>query len=280
VSPNKSQEQKAAPGKADAGSSAPTPNQAPKAIGINITLVRAAINTVLIALILHLLILPELVHQATDLCQIPSIRALYADSCTTPHPPPPTDPTTTQTNLQSILTTTLKSLTPLNSTLKESETILTSLSTHLKTTIPAARHALDLEFSGSTLALQTAIHEYDSLRHDLNSALESLLASPSTNVALQMRRRGEYLERLRAQIRGKAEALSARFSTLDDHLEAVGIVAGEHAREKGGSLSLLGRYFRGEGDEEDATIALLRKAGHYRAVADEVSWLARQLGST
>ena len=293
-SPDKLREHnQAAKGKADAGSSA-EPNQASKAIlGINITLARAAINTVLVAFILHLLILPELVHQVKDLCQIPNIKSLYASSCTTPYPhhqPPNPDLTTTQTNLQSILTTTLSTLSPLSSTLKESETLLTDLSTHLKTTFPDARHALDLELTGSNQALQTAIWEYDSLRTDLRSALESLLSSPNPKVAIQMRRRTEYLERLRSQIRSKAESLNTRFSTLDDHLEAVGIVAREHSLEKGSSvLEALpfGTYLfrRSSGDDKasssrSATLALLRAAGHHRPVADSVLWLSRQLGST
>jgi hypothetical protein len=267
--------------KAAAVPSTPAPTPASKPLGINITLARAAINTVLIALILHLLILPELVQQSPKLCQIPSIKALYASCTTTPSPP---DTSTTQNNLQSILSSTLQSLSPHTQTLKESEKSLNTLSTHLKSTIPSAHHALDLEFSGSTLALATAIHEYDSLRRDLTSALESLLSTPtpSTKVALQMRRRGEYLERLRAQIRGKAEALSARFSTLDDHLEAVGVVAREAVREPVREKSLFGRYFRVEEEGKDIyeTTLLLKRAGGYRVVADEVLWLARQLGST
>ncbi|KAJ5351610.1 hypothetical protein N7452_000584 [Penicillium brevicompactum] len=284
--------------KADAGSSAKIAKASKPTLGINTALVRGAINTLLIALILHLLVLPELVHQARDLCLIPSVKSLYASSCSVPyaahHPNQSTasDLTTSQTNLQSILTTTLTTLTPLSSTLKESETILTNLSAHLKSTIPDARHALDLEFTGSDQALQTAIWEFDSLRTDLRSALESLLSPTQSSVAIHLRRRSEYLERLRAQIRSKAESLNTRFSTLDDHLEAVGIVAREHTISHGESYSVLdslpfGSWIRGSsGDAEEssarpATLALVRgAAAHHRAVADSVLWLSRQLGST
>jgi hypothetical protein len=292
-SPGKAREQNPPKGNADAGSSAPAPKQPSEAIlGINTTLARAAINTVLIALILHLLILPELVHQAKDLCRIPSIETLYASSCTTPHPhhqqqqQQSTPLTTTQTNLQSILNTTLITLTPLNQTLKETETHLSTLSTHLKTTLPTAHHALDLEFTGISQSLQTAIREYDSLLPDLRSALESLLSTATPQAGLQARRRAEYLARLRAQIGAKAESLTARFSTLDDHLEAVGIVAREHARDAARlGASPFAFFRRSVGDEQqgrdnDETFRLLRAAGHHRAVADSVLWLARQLGST
>ncbi|CAI7628544.1 unnamed protein product [Penicillium bialowiezense] len=258
--------------KADAGSSAKAVKASSPTLGINSALVRAAINAVLIALILHLLVLPELVHQVRNLCLIPSVKSLYGSSCSIPYAAHPnqstgSDLTTSQTNLQTILTTTLTTLTPLSSTLKESETILTKLSTHLKSTIPDARHALDLEFTGSDQALQTAIWEFESLRTDLRSALDSLLSPTQSSVAIHLRRRSEYLERLRAQIRSKAESLNTRFSTLDDHLEAVGIVAREHsvAHESHSVLDSLpfGSYFRGSSGDADessarpATLALL-----------------------
>ncbi|CAG8225992.1 unnamed protein product [Penicillium salamii] len=280
------------PAKADAGSSDKA-LKASKSTWLNTALARTAINTILIALIAHLLVFPELVYQANDLCRIPSIKSLYASSCIFPHAPPnqstPSDLTTSQTNLQSILTTTLTALTPLSATLKESETILTKLSTHLRNTIPEARHALDLEFSGSDAALQTAIWEFESLRTDLRSALDSLLSPTQSSLAIHLRRRNEYLERLRAQIRSKAESLNARFSTLDDHLEAVGMVAREHVESVSYSVldSLPFGYLWGSsGDAEESsarpeTLALVRgAASHHRGVADSVLWLSRQLGST
>ncbi|CAG8164425.1 unnamed protein product [Penicillium olsonii] len=292
-SPSKLHQPAEHPAKPDAGSSAKA-SKASKSTGLNTALVRAAINAILIAFIVHLLVLPELVHQANDLCRIPSIKSIYASSCT--HPPPApnqstaSDLTSSQTNLQSILTRTLTTLTPLASTLKESETILTNLSSHLRSTIPEARHALDLEFSGSDAALQTAIWEFESLRTDLQSALDSLLSPTQSSVAIHLRRRTEYLERLRTQIRSKAESLNARFSTLDDHLEAVGMVAREHAQMA--SYSVLdslpfGAYLwgsaglAGESSARPETLALVRgAASHHRGVADSVLWLSRQLGST
>lgn len=121
--------------------------------------------------------------------------------------------------------------------------MLRDLQTTLQSNFPDARHALSLEFQGSGSALRTAIWEFDSLRADLRSAIDSLLASPpakeptgasvarDTRLAAQIRRRAEYLDRLRAQIRGKTDSLGTRFSTLDDHLEAVdGIVSRETRR--------------------------------------------------
>lgn len=289
----------------DAGSSTPEvckrPSKFKITLGINTSLARAAINTVLVAFILHLLVLPELVHQARDLCQIPKIKSMYPSSCAITHTSNPNhsaaiDLTTSQTTLQSILTTTLSTLTPLSSTLQESQNILANLSTQLKTTFPDARHTLSLEFSGSDQALQRAVWEFESLRTDLRSALDSLLASPTqSTVAIQLRRRAEYLERLRSQIRSKAESLNTRFATLDDHLETVGMIAREQSLEEGESSVLdslpFGSLFRRSSGDTDsnardsssrpATLALLRVAAtHHAPVADSVLWLSRQLGST
>ncbi|KAJ5192122.1 hypothetical protein N7449_008264 [Penicillium cf. viridicatum] len=249
-------------GDADAGSSAETTTKQAglvvksKSIFRDHTApIRKAINAVLIAIILHLLVLPEVVYQAKDLCQIPSIKTLYPNSCITfpatypprsAHHPSATPPeetlTTSQRQLESIFDTALETLTPLSAILKQSESMLADLESQLKSTFPDARNALDLEFTGSNQAVQTAVWEFDSLRADLRSAIDSLLASrPTTEIsgtaaldtrlAIQMRRREAYLDRLRSQIRSKSDSLNTRFTTLDDHLEAVdGIVAREERR--------------------------------------------------
>ncbi|CAI7631281.1 unnamed protein product [Penicillium glandicola] len=248
-------------GDADAGSSAKmTTKQAGLVKSKSIfcgyaALARKAINAVLIAIILHLLVLPEVVYQAKDLCHLPSIKTLYPNSCITLpatypprsafHPsatPPEETLANSQRELESIFDTALETLTPLSAILKQSERMLADLESQLKSTFPDARNALDLEFTGSNQAMQTAVWEFDSLRADLRSAIDSLLASrPATEIsgtaaldtrlAIQMRRREEYLDRLRAQIRSKSDSLNTRFTTLDDHLEAVdGIVAREERR--------------------------------------------------
>ncbi|OQE41329.1 hypothetical protein PENCOP_c005G00400 [Penicillium coprophilum] len=248
-------------GDADAGSSAETTKTARLVVksqsifGGHTALVRKAINSVLIAIILHLLVLPEVVYQAKDLCHISSIKTLYPNSCIalpTTYPPrsafhpsviPPEEIlANSQRQLESIFDTALETLTPLSAILKQSESMLADLESQLKSTFPDARNALDLEFTGSNQAVQAAVWEFDSLRADLRSAIESLLASrPATEItgtaaldtrlAIQLRRREEYLDRLRSQILSKADSLNTRFTTLDDHLEAVdGIVAREERR--------------------------------------------------
>ena len=269
-------------GNSDAGSSTPDHQSKRRSLIAKFTtfcrnqstFFRTAINGLLIALILHLLVLPEVIYQMQHLCQFPTVKSLYPDSCVrlTPrssarnhfhstHPIYTREEsiTTSQKDLETIFDSTLQVLTPLSHLLKESESMLRDLHEQLETTFPDARNALDLEFQGSDQAIFAATWEFDSLRADLRSAVESLLASPppqeatgsspsiarDTRLAAQLRRRAEYLERLRAQIRSKADSLGARFSTLDDHLEALdGIVTREERRgslvaaASGGSLAV------------------------------------------
>lgn len=303
----------------------------------HIVLIRTAINSVLVILILHFLVLPEAIYQAQSLCQLPKVQAIYPSSCVRLDPRPfyPSSPiispeetlTAAQKHLESIFTSALTSLSPLSETLKESESMLEDLHSQLYAAIPDARNALDLEFQGSDAALRAATWEFDSLRADLHSAVDSLLASPpsqessapsiarDTRLAVQLRRRAEYLDRLRAQLRSKADSLAARFTTLDDHLEAVeGIISREERRYflSGGSVSdqasrarlqsaldslssyAFGSRFFGKGVQppsvksEDGqaipnhrpvmSLALLRlAAARHRPVADAVSRLSRQL---
>ena len=214
-------------------------------------LLRTAINGLLVALILHLLVLPEVIYQARDLCQIRGVKALYPDSCVQLNPRPfhlsrsvsaPGDILTSQKHLEKIFDNTLQTLSPFSQILKESESMLTDLQSQLQANFPAVRNTLDLEFQGSEQAIRAATWEFDSLRADLRSAVDSLVASPpaqetggsvsrDTRLTTQLRRRAEYLDRLRAQIRLKADSLSSRFNTLNDHLDAVdSIVAREERR--------------------------------------------------
>ncbi|KAJ6031732.1 hypothetical protein N7540_002464 [Penicillium herquei] len=249
----------------DAGSSASKPHKPIPSLLARLivffrdqTAIRTLINSILIGFILHLLVLPEVIYQVQDLCQIPVVKTVYPGSCicleTQPHPFLPLSSTsiispedtiiTSQKDLESIFDTTLQTLSPLSHILQESESMLEELQYKLQSTFPEARNALDLEFQGSDQALRAAAWEFDSLRADLRSAIDSLLSSPptqeqtgpvsiarDTRLAAQLRLRAEYLDRLRSQIRSKADSLGSHFSTLDDHLEAVdGIVAREERK--------------------------------------------------
>ncbi|RLM00262.1 hypothetical protein CFD26_108388 [Aspergillus turcosus] len=217
--------------------------------------IRVLINLLLMTAICHLLILPELVHQYQTLCSIETVSALYPASCIPPYPQPPsTNPQvhsnpnpilTSQTRLETLFNTTLTQMSILHPTLRQTEPLLRNLHTDLKKAYPAAKHELDLEFAGCTQAARTATGKFASLKADLHSAMDSLLATAATDdstgsgsgtgrarsrsrsvaqdarLSTQLARREAYLDQLTARMHSKAEALCADFATLDDHLESI-----------------------------------------------------------
>ncbi|EPS25469.1 hypothetical protein PDE_00402 [Penicillium oxalicum 114-2] len=261
------------------------------------TRLRLGLNTILITLIMHLLVLPEIIYQAPALCAVPFIHSTYSSSCIALHPRPlpsspfhlqgealPREVTTiaTQHTLQAIFASTLSTLMPLSHVLKDSESTLSTLQTNLQTSLPEARNALDLEFQGSEAALRAAAWEFDSLRADLRSATDSLLASPvtmesgdatsiarDTRFAAQLRRRGEYLDRLRTQLRNKAESLGGRFATLDDHLEAIESIVSREAR----------RAWMDGGDFDPDGGAKFRAEGLLQSLSNYAAFSARLFGA-
>ncbi|GAQ10362.1 hypothetical protein ALT_7683 [Aspergillus lentulus] len=209
--------------------------------------IRPLINLLLMTAISHLLILPELVHQYQTLCSIGTVSALYPASCIPPYPQPPsTNPQmqshpksilTSQSRLETLFNTTLTQMSILQPTLQQTESLLRDLHTNLKKAYPATKHELDLEFAGCTQAARTATGKFASLKADINSAMDSLLATAATDditgrgrsgsvaqdarLSTQVARREAYLDQLTARMQSKAEALCGDFATLDDHLESI-----------------------------------------------------------
>jgi hypothetical protein len=127
----------------------------------------------------------------------------------------------------------------LHPTLQQTESLLRDLHTNLKKAYPATKHELDLEFAGCTLAARTATGKFASLKADINSAMDSLLATAATDdtsgtgrgrsgsiaqdarLSTQLARREAYLDQLTARMQSKAEELCSDFATLDDHLESI-----------------------------------------------------------
>ena len=235
---------------------------------------RTVINISLIAALIHLLVLPELVYLNRHLCTIPVIPTLYAPSCTRhhvlrspgirPHPYPsnPYDSVLSlQTQLEHLFNSTLDEIAPYAERLPETETLLQDLHDALKKAqVDGPQHELTLEFDGCRHALATATRKLDSLKADLQAAVDSLLATaglptpsssfsaPDTSgggggsggvrqrsssdiakdarLSTQMARREKYLDQLAARMRVRTDSLTGDFATLADHLESLrGIVA-------------------------------------------------------
>lgn len=212
------------------------------------TPIRAIINLILIAAISHLLVVPELVYHSRHICAMPVIPALYPTSCSQPnhprHPndrPPPTrydSVLSLQTQLEILFNSTLEEITPYANSLPETESLLRDIQTALKQAQSGPQHELSLEFDGCRQALTTATRKLDSLKADLRSAVDSLMATgglpvqdhdhqhhrriaKDVRLSTQMARREKYLDQLAARMRLKTDSLTGDFATVADHLESL-----------------------------------------------------------
>ncbi|KAL2798805.1 hypothetical protein BJX66DRAFT_24464 [Aspergillus keveii] len=234
----------------DAHSTTTTKDQTPARSRLLETPIQTIINILLLAAIAHLLVLPELVQQYQILCGVGPILTLYPSSCIaydhqrfSPHQrhqsTPNTAVTTSQSRLESLFNTTLHEIAPLNGSLKQTESQLRTVERELKRAHPGTKHELDLEFESCWRAIRIAGWKFDSLKVDLQSAVDSLVAAgdvkptrdsrssiaQGARLSTQMIRREQYIEQLTSRMRSKADSLAADLATLDDHLESIeGIV--------------------------------------------------------
>ncbi|KAL4736443.1 hypothetical protein BDV11DRAFT_14280 [Aspergillus similis] len=213
------------------------------------TTIRAIINIILCAAISHLLILPELVQQYQAMCSIGAVSALYPSSCISPYTPHSSSnkksqlPTTeavrsSQARLELLFNATLREMAPLDSSLKQTESQLRTVEEELRLAQPGTKHELDLEFESCWRVIRIAAWKFDSLKVDLQSAVDSLVSagdvksnfapteSPASfahdaRLSTQMLRREAYINQLMARMRSKADSLAADLATLDDHLESI-----------------------------------------------------------
>ncbi|KAL1988831.1 hypothetical protein VTN96DRAFT_7715 [Rasamsonia emersonii] len=144
-----------------------------------------AVNTILLIPMLHLLILPELLYQFPQLCQLPSASTLYPKTCvvhngTSPKlaglPASYQHAVKTRIQLQDFLNQTVQALTPLDNPLKLSDREFRQIYNTIRDTYPGARHELDLEFEGAWTALRSASRELDTLRVGLKSISDNLVS--------------------------------------------------------------------------------------------------------
>ncbi|RDW90209.1 uncharacterized protein DSM5745_01984 [Aspergillus mulundensis] len=225
------------------------------------TPIRTIINIILLATISHLLILPELVQQYQTLCSIDAISRLYPARCVLPYHSPfsaHTDSQTPQTEavsssqarLEFLFNATLHEMAPLNISLKQTESQLRTVEQELRLAQPGTKHELNLEFESCWRAIRLAAWKFDSLKVDLQSAVDSLVAAgdlkPSSaptesrssfandaRLSTQMLRRENYVNQLMARMRSKADSLAADLATLDDHLESIESIVNRETKHPG-----------------------------------------------
>ncbi|KAL4976992.1 hypothetical protein BDW66DRAFT_150528 [Aspergillus desertorum] len=243
----------------DSNSTAACTHQMQVRLALINTPIRTIVNIILFAAISHLLILPELVQQYQTLCSIGAISALYPRSCISPlmshfsshiHNQSPTTEETvpsSQTRLESLFNATLREMAPLSGSLKQAESQLRAVEQELRLAQPDTKHELNLEFESCWRVIRIAAWKFDSLKVDLQSAVDSLVAAGDMKPKLmpaesppsvahdarlytQMLRRETYVNQLMARMRSKADSLAADLATLDDHLESIESIVDREAK--------------------------------------------------
>ncbi|KAL6237768.1 hypothetical protein BDW75DRAFT_203069 [Aspergillus navahoensis] len=223
------------------------------------TPIRTIVNIALFAAISHLLVLPELVQQYQTMCSIGAISALYSSSCVSPYvshfsfkkfnQSPTTEEAflSSQTHLESLFNATLQEMAPLNGSLKQTESQLRTVEKELRLAQPGTKHELNLEFESCWRVIRIAAWKLDSLKVDLQSAVDSLVAAGDVKpnsaptklqssfahdarLSTQMLRRETYVNQLTARMRSKADSLAADLATLDDHLESIENIVNREAK--------------------------------------------------
>lgn len=213
------------------------------------TPIRSIINLILLAGISHLLILPELLQQYPSMCSIDPLSALYPSPCRghfhqsfssekNSQSAPTEAVLSFQIHLESLFNATLHEIALLNGSLKQTESQLRAVEREMKHAHPGTKHELDLEFESCWRAIRIAGWKFDTLKADLQSAVDSLVAAGNVKpnptstasrssiaqdarLSTQMLRREQYIEQLTARMRSKADSLAADLATLDDHLESI-----------------------------------------------------------
>ncbi|KAL4880949.1 hypothetical protein BJY04DRAFT_190444 [Aspergillus karnatakaensis] len=227
--------------------------------------VRILLNIILVAAISHLLVLPEVVQQCQSLCSIGPFSTLYPASCIFQYhhtysprkdsqSAPPEAVISSQTRLEILFNATLHEIAPLNGSLKQTESQLRIVERDLKHAHPGTKHELDLEFESCWRAIRIAAWKFDSLKVDLQSAVESLIAAGEVKpkhastasrssvahdarLSTQILRREQYVDQLMARMRSRADSLVADLATLDDHLESIESIVGRETTRSSSSPS-------------------------------------------
>lgn len=245
----------------DANSTTTSGGQTQPRLGFFEKPIRTITNIMLLAAISHLLILPELVQQYQSVCSIGAISAIYPSSCISTYRSEPVSPYTSsrsapigavssQSRLESLFNSTLHEMTPLNNALKQTESQLQAVERELRRLRPGTKHELSLEFESCWRVIRVAAWKFDSLKVDLQSAVDSLVAAgdvksaesrPSVahdaRLSTQMLRRENYINQLMARMRSKADSLAVDLFTLDDHLESIASIVVREAKRSGSSFT-------------------------------------------
>lgn len=142
---------------------------------------RLLLNALLVLMVMHLLIFPELVHQAPAACQVSLVSKIYSQTCAGHNRNISEIPSysanfqsavRTQNQLQIYLNQTIDEMTPVDSSLKDSDTILRGVYTDIRKEYGSARHEVELEFEGVWAASRAIARAVTNLRIDIKATVD------------------------------------------------------------------------------------------------------------
>lgn len=218
---------------------------------VTMKIIQVVVSSAFAVAILHLLVLPEFVYEHQELCAKSIVPKLYSASCPQYNMSEASISSryeavlASQTRLESLFNSTLKEMTPLRNTLRQSDFMLHDIQKQLKKSYPGTKHELALEFDGCWQSIRAAAGKFNTLNVDIQSAVDSLLATGVLNrkpsraqvakddrLSAQMLRRKQYVDQLTSRMRSKADALSSDLTTLDDHLESIEHIVDRERKQK------------------------------------------------
>lgn len=149
---------------------------------------RLILNLLLALMVMHLLIFPEVVHQAPVICRVPAISKVYSQTCERLNRSTSTtsgltadiqSSVRTQNQLQIYLNQTIEELAPVDSSLKDSDVILRGIYTEIRKEYGSARHEIELEFEGIWAASRSITRALANLKFDIKATVD-VFQKPNT----------------------------------------------------------------------------------------------------
>jgi hypothetical protein len=187
---------------------------------------RLLLNSLLVLMVMHLLIFPEVVHQIPVLCQVPTVSRVYSQTCAGQNRNMSGVPSIaanfqsavrTQTQLQIYLNQTIEDMAPVDLSLKDSDAILRGIYTDIRKEYGGARNEIELEFEGVWAASRAITRALTNLKIDIKATVHGF------QIPIQ---RLEYINGLNTHTSGNVfNRLLSRVRSDSNKQEANGIAA-------------------------------------------------------
>ncbi|OKL64469.1 hypothetical protein UA08_00995 [Talaromyces atroroseus] len=148
---------------------------------------RLLLNSLLVLMVMHLLIFPEVVHQVPIICRVPPVSRIYNQTCAGRNRNVSEiasitanfqSAVRTQTQLQIYLNQTIEDMAPVDLSLKDSDAILRGIYTDIRNEYGGARHEIELEFEGIWVASRAITRALTNLKVDIKATVDGFQLPP------------------------------------------------------------------------------------------------------